>query len=74
MPCMPDMYLPAAPVGVGPPTEVRPYSGYVVEVRWVEPRSTSGLLTQTIILAYNMDKPQEPPITERVEDVNIEAS
>ena len=61
-------------MGVGPPTEVRPFSGYMVEVRWEEPRSTSGLLTKTIILAYNMDKPEEPPITEEVLDVNIEAS
>ncbi|XP_076463865.1 usherin-like [Babylonia areolata] len=62
-----------APVGVGPPTHVRVLSGYDVEVKWNEPQSTSGLLTKTIILAYNLQDPDQPPVTREVLDVNVEA-
>ena len=62
-----------APVGVGPPISVIPYSGYMVGVEWEAPQSSSGLLTKTIITAYNLNNTELPPVTEQVEDINVQA-
>jgi hypothetical protein len=63
----------AAPVGVGPPTELHAFSGYMVQVDWEAPQSSSGLLTMTIITAYNLDHPEIPSLSEQVTDVNVQA-
>jgi hypothetical protein len=63
----------AAPVGVGPPSGLFAFSGYMVQVDWEAPQSSSGLLTMTIITAYNLDHPEIPSLSEQVTDVNVQA-
>nr|KAG5712412.1 hypothetical protein BaRGS_023991 [Batillaria attramentaria] len=62
------------PVGVRGPTNVRAISGYMIEVEWNEPQSTSGLLTMTIISAYNLDQPDLPPVQTEISNVDMDAS
>ncbi|KAK7487113.1 hypothetical protein BaRGS_00021608, partial [Batillaria attramentaria] len=62
------------PVGVRGPTNVRAISGYMIEVEWNEPQSTSGLLTMTIISAYNLDQPDLPPVQTEISNVDTDAS
>ena len=61
-----DAFPVSAPVGVGMPTSLSVYSGYVVQVEWDEPESTSGLLTKTIVTAYNVNSMAVPPTTVEV--------
>ncbi|XP_052767673.1 usherin-like isoform X2 [Mya arenaria] len=51
-----------SPVGVTPPYEVKHYSGFLVKFKWLAPVSTSGLLTQFVIKAYNMDNVTIDPV------------
>ncbi|XP_025090014.1 usherin-like [Pomacea canaliculata] len=61
------------PVGVSGPIGVRTLTGYMAEVEWMEPQSSSGLLMKYIISAYNLDQPQQPPVMEYVLDANADA-
>lgn len=61
-------------MGVSGPIGVRTLTGYMAEVEWMEPQSSSGLLMKYIISAYNLDQPQQPPVMEYVLDANADAS
>ena len=50
------------PVGVTAPYEIKHYNGTLVEVKWLAPVSTAGLLTEFILKAYNMENVSIPAV------------
>ena len=51
-----------APVGVTAPYEARHLSGFKVEVKWLAPVSTAGLMSKFVLKAYNNEDPLIDPV------------
>ncbi|XP_062584554.1 usherin-like isoform X1 [Saccostrea cucullata] len=60
-----------APIGVRPPYNVRVLSGFEISASWYSPQSSAGLLSQYILRAHNIDKPQEPPVEAVFTDTGV---
>ena len=56
------LYLFLAPVGVTAPYEARHLSGFKVEVKWLAPVSTAGLMSKFVLKAYNNEDPLIDPV------------
>ena len=52
-----------APTGVSAPTDPQSISGYIIEVKWQQPNGNTGVITQYILTAYNLDEPSLDPVT-----------
>ena len=50
------------PINVEKPVSVLVRSGWLLEVEWDHPLGRTGMIMQYIIAAYNMDKPELPPV------------
>lgn len=60
-----------APIGVRPPYSVTVLSGFEISASWYPPKSSAGLLTHYILRAYNMDRPELPPVETIFTDTSI---
>nr|XP_006813188.1 PREDICTED: usherin [Saccoglossus kowalevskii] len=55
--------LEGAPTGISAPNDPISPDGYTIEVRWQQSGGNTGLITQYILSAYNLDSASEDPIT-----------
>lgn len=52
----------SAPIGLSPPIDPVSITGYVIQLQWQRPSGNTGLLTQYILSAYNLDLPDIAPV------------
>ena len=51
-----------APTGLLPPYDVEVISGYQIKAKWHKPTGHTGVITQFLLRAYNLDIPGESPV------------
>ncbi|XP_077990481.1 usherin-like [Glandiceps talaboti] len=52
-----------APGGLPAPSDPQSLSGYIIEVKWQQPSSNTGMISQYILTAYNLDNTAVDPVT-----------